>query len=169
VASPLQHEMSADVSSGSWLCKNARTLNRDKRSVAALHVRPPGSGQGIVRLRLAYFERSSASPADVRFGVKNGKAQGEHMFSAVHPTTDITKILRYVRSVRTAEVVPSAHPASSAPISGALSYFKGSGWSPSKPLVMTVRATTGSSECCAMRSWHSAAICSASCISLSSL
>src|SRR5260370_42179438 len=29
--------------------------------------------------------------------VKTGKAPCEHMFSAVHPTTDIAKILRHVR------------------------------------------------------------------------
>jgi hypothetical protein len=29
-----------------------------------------------------------------------GKAQCEHMFSAVHPTTDIAKILRHVRFVQ---------------------------------------------------------------------
>jgi hypothetical protein len=33
------------------------------------------------------------------FRVKIGKAQCEHMFSAVHPTTDIAKILRHVRFV----------------------------------------------------------------------
>jgi hypothetical protein len=31
--------------------------------------------------------------------VKTGKAQCEQMFSAVHPTTDIAKILRHVRFV----------------------------------------------------------------------
>jgi hypothetical protein len=31
--------------------------------------------------------------------VKTGKTQHEHMFSAVHPTTDIAKILRHVRFV----------------------------------------------------------------------
>ena len=31
--------------------------------------------------------------------VKLGKAQGEHMFSAVHPITDITKLERHVRKV----------------------------------------------------------------------
>ena len=50
-----------------------------------------------------------------------------------------------------------------------LRYFNGSGWSPSIPLAMTLRATTTSSECCAIRSWHSATIWSVSCISLSSL
>src|SRR6266478_4094258 len=34
-----------------------------------------------------------------RFRVKTGKAQCEQMFSAVHPTTDIAKILRHVRFV----------------------------------------------------------------------
>src|SRR6266436_6013977 len=33
--------------------------------------------------------------------VKTGKAQCEQMFSAVHPTTDIAKILRHVRFVPT--------------------------------------------------------------------
>ena len=37
-------------------------------------------------------------------GVKTGKAQCEQMFSAVHPTTDIAKILRHVRLVPEAEI-----------------------------------------------------------------
>ncbi len=41
----------------------------------------------------------SLARADVRNGVKTGKARCEHMFSAVHPTTDIAKILRHVRFV----------------------------------------------------------------------
>src|SRR5258706_3539799 len=36
--------------------------------------------------------------------VKTGKTLGEQMFSAVHPTTDIAKILRHVRFVPNAEV-----------------------------------------------------------------
>ena len=38
--------------------------------------------------------------------VKTGKAQREQMFSAVHPTTDIAKILRQVRFVPVATVAP---------------------------------------------------------------
>jgi hypothetical protein len=37
--------------------------------------------------------------------VKTGKAPWEHMFSAVHPTTDIAKILRHVRFVPLADVL----------------------------------------------------------------
>jgi len=36
--------------------------------------------------------------------VKIGKAQCEQMFSAVHPTTDIAKILRHVRFVPTGDM-----------------------------------------------------------------
>ena len=36
--------------------------------------------------------------------VKTGKAQCEHMFSAVHPITDIAKILRHVRFVPTVDI-----------------------------------------------------------------
>ena len=36
---------------------------------------------------------------ECRSRVKLGKAPCEHMFSAVHPTTDIAKILRHVRFV----------------------------------------------------------------------
>ena len=35
--------------------------------------------------------------------VKTGKAQCEHMFSAVHPRTDIAKIVRHVRFVPIAD------------------------------------------------------------------
>ena len=39
--------------------------------------------------------------------VKIGKAPCEHMFSAVHPTTDIAKILRHVRFLPIPEVAHS--------------------------------------------------------------
>src|SRR5438477_13218661 len=38
--------------------------------------------------------------------VKRRNTRGEQMFSAVHPTTDIAKILRHVRLVPLAEVHP---------------------------------------------------------------
>jgi hypothetical protein len=38
--------------------------------------------------------------------VKTGKAQGEHMFSAVHPIADIIKLERHVRKVPTCGINP---------------------------------------------------------------
>lgn len=37
--------------------------------------------------------------------IKAGKAQREHMFSAVHPITDVAKILQHVRLVPLAEAM----------------------------------------------------------------
>jgi hypothetical protein len=42
---------------------------------------------------------------DRTHGVKTGKAQGEHMFSAVHPITDFAKILRHFRFVPSADLL----------------------------------------------------------------
>jgi hypothetical protein len=41
------------------------------------------------------------------FRLKTGKAQREHMFSAVQPITDITKLERHVRKVPGTEVAAS--------------------------------------------------------------
>ena len=37
-------------------------------------------------------------------GLEPRKAQREHMFSAVHPTTDIAEILRHIRFVPTTDI-----------------------------------------------------------------
>ena len=65
----------------------------------------------IVTRQMALWVRLLASAwnvgechREVGFGVKTGKAQREHMSSAVHPITDIAKILRHVRCVPEPEV-----------------------------------------------------------------
>src|SRR6266446_2018216 len=59
------------------------------------------------------FRNASICDGEVTLWVKTGKAQSEQMFSAVHPTTDIAKILRHVRNVPNSEVAALLdHPAS---------------------------------------------------------
>ena len=51
----------------------------------------------------AKFLMSAPKPKQREVRVKTGKAPCEQMFSAVHPTTDIAKILRHVRFVPTSD------------------------------------------------------------------
>jgi hypothetical protein len=48
--------------------------------------------------------RAVGMPISATKSVQTGNTPCEHMFSAVHPTTDIAKILRHVRFVPTTDI-----------------------------------------------------------------
>src|ERR1700688_4520819 len=67
------------------------------------------------------YSAGRAGIAEVRFGVKTGKAQCEHMFSALPLRADIAQQSRHVRFVPEAEVRHHVglHSSSSCPIASA--------------------------------------------------